>query len=99
MAEQVLLDGIQEQIERLNALPHSTGDFYLEEASWGYMIKRGDQEVLFKERFSWLISPVFEEVRDLQLWLDGYLEALKDAYHFTSDGAILRVAQQPVVAR
>jgi len=91
METQEILDGIQEQVKRLNALPHSTGDFYLEQASWGYMIKRGDQKVLFKERFSWLISPVFEEARDLGIWLDGYLEALKDGHHFTASGAKFRV--------
>jgi hypothetical protein len=93
------LDGIQEQVKRLNALPHSTADFYLEQASRGYMVMRGDQQVLFKERFSWFISPVFEEARDLGIWLDGYLHALEDAYHFTADGARWRGEEQPVVAR
>ena len=91
MENQEILDDIQAQIERLNAMPHSTGDFYLEEPWWGYMIKRGDQKVLFRERFSWLISPVFEEARDLGIWLDGYLEALKDGHHFTASGAKFRV--------
>jgi hypothetical protein len=93
------LDDIQEQIERLNAMPHSTGDFYLEKPWWGYIVMRGDQQALYRDRFSWVISPVYRHACDLHIWLDGYLEALKDAYHFTSDGAILRVAQQPVVAR
>jgi len=98
METQEILD-IQAQIERLNAMPHSTGDFYLEEPWWGYTLMRGDQEVLFKERFSWFISPVFEEARDLQLWLDGYLHALPDAWHFTPEGSRWRGVEQPVVAR
>ena len=90
MENQEILD-IQEQIERLNAMPHSTGDFYLEQVSRGYMVQRGDE--------SWVISPVFRHARDLQLWLDGYLHALEDAYHFTSDGARWRGEEQPAVAR
>jgi hypothetical protein len=98
MENQEVLD-IQAQIERLNSLPHSTGDFYLEEPWWGYIVMRGDQQALYRDRFSWVISPVFRHARDLGIWLDGYLHALEDAHHFTPEGAILRVEQQPVVAR
>ena len=98
MENQEILD-IQEQIERLNAMPHSTGDFYLEEPWWGYIVMRGDQQALYGDRFSWVISPVYRHARDLGIWLDGYLRALEDAYHFTADGARWRGEEQPVVAR
>ena len=74
MLEQMNLDAIATQIERLNTMAHSTNDFYLAETTGGHEVRRGED--------GWLVK-ASSSPRDLRGWLDGYLVGIEEAYHFS----------------
>ena len=76
MDEQEILSRIGAQIDQLNAMAHSTNDFYLAEGSLGHHVRRGDMED------NWPIT-VYQSPRDLERWLDGYIIGISAAYQFT----------------